>query len=35
MEVDHQKVEMAAPGDDVALAVKDHVRDHDKVYREA
>lgn len=35
MEVDHQKVETAAPGDDVALAVKDHVRDHDKVYREA
>jgi translation elongation factor EF-1alpha len=35
MEVDHQKVETAAPGDDVALAVKDHVRDHDKIYREA
>ena len=35
MEVDHQKVETAAPGDDVALAVKDHVRDHDKIYRES
>jgi putative protease len=35
MEVDHQTVETAAPGDDVALAVKDHVRDHDKIYREA
>jgi putative protease len=35
MEVDHQAVEAAGPGDDVALAVKDHVRDHDKLYREA
>jgi translation elongation factor EF-1alpha len=34
MEVDHQKVELAAPGDDVALGVADHVRDNDKVYRE-
>lgn len=35
MEVDHQTVESAGPGDDVALAVKDHVRDHDKLYRES
>ncbi|MGZ6299535.1 MAG: translation elongation factor-like protein [Candidatus Limnocylindria bacterium] len=34
MEVDHQKVDTAGPGDDVALAVADHVRDNDKVYRE-
>lgn len=34
MEVDHQKVESAGPGDDVALSVTDHVRDHDKLYRE-
>jgi putative protease len=34
MEVEHQKVDSAGPGDDVALAVADHVRDHDKVYRE-
>lgn len=34
MEVDHAKVESAGPGDDVALAVKDHVRDHDRIYRE-
>jgi putative protease len=34
MEVDHQKVESAAPGDDVALGVAGHVRDHDRVYRE-
>jgi len=34
MEVDHQKVETAAPGDDVALAVAGHVRDHDRIFRE-
>ena len=34
MEVDHQKVEGAGPGDDVALEVKDHVREHDHIYRE-
>jgi translation elongation factor EF-1alpha len=35
MEVDHQKVESASPGDDVALRVDDHVREHDRIYREA
>jgi translation elongation factor EF-1alpha len=35
MEVEHEKVESAGPGDDVALAVADHVRDHDRIYREA
>jgi translation elongation factor EF-Tu-like GTPase len=35
MEVDHQSVESAGPGDDMALAVRGHVRDNDKVYREA
>lgn len=34
MQVDHQPVEQAGPGDDVALAVSEHVRDHDKIYRE-
>jgi putative protease len=34
MEVDHQRVERAAPGDDVALAVADHVREHDLIFRE-
>lgn len=34
MEIDHQKVETAGPGDDVALAVKDHVREHDRIFRE-
>jgi putative protease len=34
MEVDHQKVESAGAGDDVALEVKDHVREHDNIFRE-
>jgi len=35
MEVEHAKVESAGPGDDVALAVKDHVRGHDRIFRES
>jgi translation elongation factor EF-1alpha len=35
LEVDHAPVDRAAPGDDVALKVDDHVRDHDQVFREA
>jgi putative protease len=35
MEVEHAKVEQAGPGDDVALQVDDHVRDHDLIFREA
>ena len=35
MEVDHAHVESAKPGDDVALTVDDHVRDHDLIFREA
>ncbi len=34
MEVDHAAVEEARPGDDVALKVNDHVREHDKIYLE-
>jgi hypothetical protein len=34
MEVDHAAVEKAGPGDDVALKVDDHVRDHDLIFRE-
>jgi putative protease len=34
MEVDHQAVDRAGPGDDVALKVDDHVRDHDMIYPE-
>lgn len=35
MEVDHAAVERAGPGDDVALKVVDHVREHDLIYRDA
>lgn len=35
MQVDHTAISEAKPGDDVALHVDDHVRDHDKIYREA
>jgi hypothetical protein len=34
LEVDRQKIEQAKPGDDVALHVDGHVRDHDLIYRE-
>jgi translation elongation factor EF-1alpha len=34
MEVDHAHVDRAKPGDDVALKVDDHVRDHDLIFRE-
>jgi len=34
MEVDHEPVERAGPGDDVAINVKDHVREHDLIFRE-
>ncbi len=33
MEVDHRRVERAEPGDDVAINVKDHVREHDLIFR--
>lgn len=35
MEVDHEHVDEAGPGDDVALKVDDHVREHDRIFREA
>ncbi len=35
MEVEHAKVDRAGPGDDVALEVDDHVREHDLIFREA
>jgi len=35
MEVEHAAVERAGPGDDVALKVADHVREHDLVFRDA
>ena len=33
IQVEHESVESAAPGDDVAVLVKDRVREGDKVYR--
>jgi hypothetical protein len=35
MEIERGKVERAGPGDDVALAVDGHVREHDVIFREA
>ena len=35
MQVDHQAVSSAAPGEDVALKVDAHVRDRDLIFREA
>lgn len=35
MEIDRAAVERAGPGDDVAIKVDDHVREHDLIYREA
>jgi putative protease len=34
MEVEHGKIEVAGPDDDVAIKVDDHVRDNDLVFRE-
>jgi translation elongation factor EF-1alpha len=34
MQVDHQEIEQAGPGDDLAIKVDGHVREHDKIYRE-
>ena len=33
MQVDHNPIEEAKPGDDVGLKVAEKVRQHDKVYR--
>lgn len=33
MQIEHQDVQKAGPGDDVALRVRDHVREHDTVYK--
>ena len=34
MEVEHTGVDSAGPGDDLALKVDDHVREHDPIFRE-
>ena len=33
MQIDHQTVEVAKPGDQIGLAVIDHAREHDTVYK--
>ena len=35
MEIEHQKVDRAEPGDNVALAIEGHVHEHDLIFREA
>jgi hypothetical protein len=35
LEIDREPVQQANPGDDVALKVDDHVREHDNIFREA
>jgi putative protease len=35
MQIEHHEVREAKPGDPVAIKVKDHVREHDIVYRVA
>lgn len=35
LEIEHRRVERAGPGDDVALAIEGHVREHDVIFREA
>ena len=32
MEMDHEAIEVARPGDDVGISVIDHAREHDSVY---
>ncbi len=34
MQIEHRDVDHAGPGDDLALHVDDHVREHDRIYRE-
>lgn len=33
MQIEHQNVPTAKAGDSIGIRVKDHVRDHDKVYK--
>jgi hypothetical protein len=32
MEIDHEAVKVAKPGDQIGLSVIDHAREHDTVY---
>ena len=33
MQIEHENVQTAKAGDSIGIKVKDHVRDHDKVYK--
>jgi translation initiation factor IF-2 len=33
MQIEHQNVQTAKAGDSIGIKVKDHVRDHDQVYK--
>ncbi|HLB13075.1 MAG TPA: translation elongation factor-like protein [Dehalococcoidia bacterium] len=33
LQIEHKDVQEAVPGDDVALQVREHVREHDRVYK--
>ncbi len=33
MQIEHENVESVKAGDSIGIKVKDHVRDHDKVYK--
>jgi translation initiation factor IF-2 len=33
MQIEHQNVQTVKAGDSIGIKVKDHVRDHDKVYK--
>jgi putative protease len=35
IEIEHERVDRAGPGDDAAITVADHVREHDLIFREA
>ena len=35
IEIEHGRVEQVGPGDDAAIGVGDHVREHDLIFREA
>ncbi len=35
MQIEHNKIDLAKPGDDVALAVDGPVHEHDLIFREA
>jgi len=34
MQIEHRDVQKAGPGDDLGIKVRDHVREHDRIFRE-